>query len=459
MAYIHETLVAALRSALGPAGVLTGAAASEKGSTPWEPLGEPIAVLRPASTGEVSAALSIAARHRVPVCAWGGKTGLVEGAYADGMLALSLERMAAIEAIDPQAATMIVQAGCVLEKAADAAQAQGLFLPLDLGARGTATIGGVISTNAGGNRVLRYGMTREMLLGVEAVLADGRVVSAMRPLIKNNTGYDLKQIFCGSEGTLGIVTRAALRLRPHPASQCAALLAVADFASLPALLRRAEAGLAGALSAFEVMWPEFYELVTSPPAKGQPVLRQGYSYYVLMEALGADEAEDAARFERVLAGALEDGLVLDAVIAKSQAESKRFWALRDDVAQLARLRPAFTFDVSLPIRAMESYVAGIRAALLTKWPAARLVVFGHLGDGNLHLVAGVGDGGAREAVEEIVYRPLAAIEGSISAEHGIGLQKRAHLPYSRGETEIAVMRAIKHALDPLGQLNPGKILA
>lgn len=452
-------VIDALRQELGGSAVLTGEDAAEKAFTPWGNLGTPLAVLRPESTQHVARALAIAAAHGMPVSAWGGKTGLVEGAYADGILALSLERMAAIEAIDRAASTMVVQAGCVLEKACEAAEAEGLFLPLDLGARGSATIGGVISTNAGGNRVLRFGMTRDMLLGLEAVLADGRIVSSMKPLIKNNTGYDLKQIFCGAEGTLGIVTRAVLRLRPYPASQCTALLAVPDFASLPRLLRLCEARLAGTLSAFEVMWPEFYTLVTTPPASGTPILKHGHAFYVLVESMGSDEAEDGARFERVLEEAMAQGLVDDAVIAKSRAESKRIWALRDDVAQMMRLYPMFTFDVSLPIAAMPAYTEGVRQALRARWPAAQLVIFGHLGDGNLHLVAGVGDAGARGAVEDIVYGPLGAISGSISAEHGIGLQKRGHLGHSRSETELAVMRALKTALDPAGQLNPGKIFA
>jgi FAD/FMN-containing dehydrogenase len=198
--------------------------------------------------------------------------------------------------------------------------------------------------------------------------------------------------------------------------------------------------------------------VTTSPAQGQPILPHGHPFYVLIEAMGSDEAEDATRFERVLGDALEQGLVVDAVVAKSRAEAGRIWALRDDVGQMARLWPMFTFDVSLRIADMEEYVAGVRAALTARWPAARLVVFGHLGDGNLHLVAGVGDAGARHAVEEIVYGPLARIDGSISAEHGIGLQKRAYLGYSRSAEELDVMRALKHAFDPKGMLNPGKVV-
>jgi len=452
------TLLDELTAAIGPHGVITGKDAEERAYTPWGPLGRPLAILRPGSTEEVAACLKIAGAHGMPVSPWGGKTGLVEGTYADGILALSMERMTSIEAVDAQASTITVQAGCVLQTACEAAEAHGLLLPLDLGARGSATIGGVISTNAGGNRVLRYGMTRDLVLGLEAVLADGTVISAMKPLIKNNTGYDLKQVFIGAEGTLGVVTRAVLRLRPAPASQNTALLGVAAFAALPALLRRFEAELGGTLSAFEVMWPEFYALVTTPPAAGTPILPHGHNFYVIVDALGSRAQDDTARFEQILAGALEDGLVQDAVIAKSRGESTKIWALRDDVAQMMRNYPCFTFDISLQIADMEAYLAGLRAALSARWEKHSLVVFGHLGDGNLHVVVGVGDAKAKQDIEALVYGPLEAIGGSVSAEHGIGLQKRAYLPLSRSPAELAVMRAMKLALDPQGILNRGKIL-
>jgi FAD/FMN-containing dehydrogenase len=448
-----------LESAVGPDAIATGEAAAEQAYSPWARLGKPLAIVRPRSTAQVSAVLKAVHAAGGSVVPWGGRTGLVDGASAEGQIALSLERMNAVEEVDPVGSTMTVQAGCVLQAATDAADAAGLFLPLDLGARGSATIGGNISTNAGGNRVLRYGMMREMVLGLEAVLADGTVVSSMNRLIKNNTGYDLKQLFIGSEGTLGVVTRAVLRLRPKPTSQNTAFLAVEGFDALPKLLRYLEGELSGALSAFEVMWPEFYELITTEPARGKPILPHGSPYYVLAETLGSHPESDAERFEIVLAGALEAGLVADAAIAKSQAERERMWALRDDVGQVARDGPIVTFDVSLPISAMQAYVARIRADLTATWPAATCVVFGHLGDGNLHVIAGAGDRSLRHAIEEVVYAPLADIGGSISAEHGIGLQKRQFLGVSRSPTEVAVMRALKQALDPKSVLNPGKILA
>lgn len=453
-------ILESLRSLLGETGFVDGERAREAAHGGWSRLGVPRAVLRPSSTDEISQILGLCNKYRAPVVPWGGKTGLVEGANADGQFALSLERMNRIEEIDASGATMTVEAGCVLQRIAEAADAEGLFFPLDLGARGSATIGGNISTNAGGNRVIRYGMTREMVLGLEAVLADGTVVTSLNRLLKNNAGYDAKQLFIGTEGTLGVVTRAVLRLRAKPASHAVALAATDRFDDLPRLLRLAERRLGGSMSAFEVMWDDFYQLVTTPPATGRAPLPHGHSYYVLLEALGGDEAGDHAQFEQLLGEALENGFIADAVVAKSHAERGAIWSLRDDVAQCMRDGPAFTFDVSLPIPEMANYVEAVRRDFRARWPRdARLFVFGHLGDCNLHLIAGVGDGGAgaREAVERLVYGALEGRSGSVSAEHGIGLEKRRYLPLSRSPDEIALMRRLKRALDPNNILNPGKV--
>src|SRR5579872_1404767 len=337
-------LLGYLSRALGDGGVLVGQDAVDAGRSPWTRTGAPKAVLRPRSSDEVALILAAANEAGEAVTPWGGLTGLVDGARAEGALALSLSRMNAVEAIDRVSGTMRVQAGCVLQTACEAAEAEGLLLPLDLGARGSATIGGTISTNAGGNRVLRWGMMREMVLGLEAVLADGTVVSAMNPLMKNNTGYDLKQLFIGSEGTLGVVTRAVLRLRPKPASDNVALLAVDAFEKLPRLLWRLQRALGGSLSAFEVMWSDFYELVTTAPAAGRPILPHGHPFYVLVESMGSSAEEDAERFETVLMAALEAGEIVDAAIAKSIGERNAMWGLRDDVGQTARNAPIIAFD-------------------------------------------------------------------------------------------------------------------
>ena len=453
-------IVARLAALVG-AKAVTQEEATTGGALGQGRLGAPLAVVRPASTKEVSDVLRLCHELGQPVVPWGGCTGLVEGARADGAIALSLQRMNHIEEIDEQGATMTVEAGCILQTVCEAAESRGLFFPLDLGARGSATIGGNISTNAGGNRVLRYGMMRDLVLGLEVVLADGTVMSSLNHLIKNNAGYDLKHAFIGSEGTLGVVTRAVLRLRPKPVSQNMALLAVDEFAHLPRILRNLERGFGGTLSAFEVMWEDFYKLVTTAPAKGRAPVPHGHAYYVLIEALGGDQNDDAARFERVLGAELENGEIADAAIAKSKDECDRLWALRDDVLQVGRNAPIFTFDVSLSIGKMESYIAEVRDALRLRWPAMTLIVFGHLGDGNLHLIPGVGDSSmkVRKEVEEIVYAALRRRDGSVSAEHGIGLEKRDYLAFSRTSNEIELMRTLKTAFDPRNILNPGKIFA
>lgn len=455
-------LLEALAAALPGGGrLLVGPAVAEKAVSSWSRMGRPLAIACPASTAEVSAILRICAAADVPVCPWGGKTGLVNGGQADGAIAVSLERMAAIEEIDTAGSTVTLQAGCVLQRACEAVEAAGLSLPIDFGARGSATIGGILATNAGGNRVIRYGMARDSVLGLEVVLAGGSVLPCMNHCIKNNAGYDLKHLFIGSEGTLGVITRAVLRLRPRPTTQDTAFVGCDSFDQLVALLRHAEAGLGGSLSAFEVMWPEFIALVTSPPALGHSPLAASHPYSVLIEAQGVDPGADTRRFESLLAQALEAGLLSDAVIAKSQAERNAMWSLRDDIAQTARNWPIFTFDVSLRVTEMESYLAGVRAALRAGWAdAATLTVFGHLGDGNLHLVVGVGSRTAddKRAVEEIVYGGIRERSGSISAEHGIGLEKRDYLSWSCAAGQIDLMRKIKMLLDPKGLLNPGKVI-
>jgi FAD/FMN-containing dehydrogenase len=455
-------MIARLKSLLGEEGVLTGDDVSSR-QNGWisRHRMEARAIVRPRNTAEVSQVLALCHAEGQTVVPLGGMTGLVEGTHSQANdLALSLELMNRIDEVDADGATLTVEAGAVLQNIHRRAEASGFVFPLDLGARGSAMIGGLISTNAGGQRVIRYGMTRNLVLGLEAVLADGTVVSSMYPIIKNNSGYDLKQLFIGSEGTLGIVTRAILKLVPQPRSQNTAFLAVKEFSHLPALLRELSAGLGGTLSAFEVMWNEFYRLMSTPPAKQRAILPQTFPYYVIADALGSDRKADQERFEAVLTRCVELGLAADCVVAMSGSERAAIWALRDDIDQFHRYRPWFGFDVSMPIRHMETYVAEVRAELDAVWPDNTTFVFGHMGDGNLHLNVHVGSGEpeARHRVEEIVYRGLAARQGSVSAEHGIGLEKRDHLKLCRTPEEIGVMRMLKRAFDPKGILNPGKVL-
>lgn len=450
-------LLDALRRICGDAGVLTGDDVSGRAAGIWNAEGiRAQAIVRPRSTAEVAKVLAACDAARRPVVTHGGLTGLAGGALtAPGDVALSLERMNAIESVDPVNRTLVCQAGCTLQAVQEAASGAGLQFALDLGARGSATVGGIAATNAGGTRVIRYGMAREQLLGLEAVLADGAVLSSMNRMLKNNAGYDLKQLFIGSEGTLGVITRLVLRLREYAGGEQTALVAAPSLDAVTALLRRVDAGLGGRLCAYEVMWRDFYRLVTTPPATNAAPLPDDHAFYVLIEALGAGTEV----FERVLADAMDAGQATDAVLARSGQDRAAFWALRDDVEQLRRYGPAFSFDVSLAIPDMKHYVDTVRAQLRERWPDHHCWVFGHLGDGNLHIVVCVGDESreAREVAEAIVYEPLQAVGGSVAAEHGIGLDRKRWLPLSRSADEIAAMRRLKHALDPNGILNPGKV--
>jgi len=278
-------------------------------------------------------------------------------------------------------------------------------------------------------------------------------------MIKNNAAYDLKQLFIGTEGTLGIVTRLVLRLREAPRSVQTAMVACDAFGDVTQLLKHMDAALGGSLSAFEVMWNEFYRLVTTPPARGTPPLGQDHPYYVLLEASGGDAERDRARFEEALGEAIEAGLVADAAMASSEAQRESLWALRDDVESFFRLGMPVTFDISLPVTEMEGYVRDVLARLTQEWPAYRRFVFGHLGDGNLHIIAaGPPSREARHGIERCVYEPLAARSGSVSAEHGIGLEKQPWLALSRNPVELDLMRRLKAALDPRNILNPGRVL-
>jgi FAD/FMN-containing dehydrogenase len=452
-------LLSRLVMALGEEAVLTGDRVHERSAGIWGPPRTIAAdvLVRPANTEQVASVLSICNELNQPVVVHGGLTGVVDGAWAEAAdVVLSLERLTGIESVDPVGATLTVRAGTTLAAVQEAAAAHGLMFPLDIGARGTATIGGNVATNAGGNRVIRYGMTRALVLGLEAVLADGSVLSSLNQMVKNNAGYDLKQLFIGTEGTLGVVTRVVARLLPQPESRETALVGLGDFDQVSRFLGYMNGACGGTLSAYEVMWQDFYSFMTSA---GSVPLSPDFAYYVLIETLGSDPVRDGEQFIAVLNEARAQGLFDDAVIAKSGTEQDAIWVIRDDVVRLLELEPMFLFDVSLPIRSVEDYVATTRSALTEAWPDQRMFTFGHLGDGNIHLgiSAGHASGIAREAVEEIVYRPLGALGGSVSAEHGIGLEKKPYLAWCRSDAEIGVMKALKITLDPKGILNPGKI--
>ena len=417
-------------------------------------------IVRPESTEEVSKILSVCNQAGQPVIVHGGLTGLVYGTRTSpDQLILSLERMNTIEEVDPIGRTLTCQSGGTLQNIQERAESENKIFPLDLGARGSCSIGGNISTNAGGNRVIRYGMTRDSVLGIEAVTSDGTILSSMNRMIKNNAGYDLKQLFIGTEGTLGIVTRCVLRLREAPISQNTALVGIEDFSSIVKFLKHIDAGLGGNMSAFEVMWKEFYEMVTNSLDEKSLPLKKNIPYYVLVESMGSDQVKDEEHFESLLQKALEDSVIVDAVLAKSEKERKALWAFRDDVEKQAQYGPTVMFDVSLAINEMDEYVSKVDLNLQKYWKDFHHIVWGHLADGNLHLVVGTGDleSDTIKKIENSVYEPLELIGGSISAEHGIGLEKKPYLLLSRSEEEINYMNALKDTIDPKGILNPGLI--
>jgi FAD/FMN-containing dehydrogenase len=424
-----------------------------------EPRGVPPLVLRPTSTAEVAEVLRLCNEAGQAVVPQGGMTGLVGGGVPDANeVVLSLERMDRIEQLDPVDKTMTVQAGAVLQTVQETAEEHGLIFPLDLGSRGSCTIGGCLAANAGGNRVLLYGMMRELVLGVEAVLADGTIVGGLHKLPKNNAGYDLRHLFIGTEGTLGVVTRAVLRLRPKPASQLVAFCGLRSFGAAVELLHGLQARLPGRLSAFEMMWDSAYALVLDKVRAVRAPFPSRHPFYVLAECQGADPEADAERFLAALEE--HDRLLADVVVGQSPKEARDLWAVRESIPEaVLSLRPFFGYDVSLPVGDMEPFLERVSRELRQRWPNAYLIPFGHLGDGNLHVtvITGANTRELKSVVDELVFRTISLFQGSISAEHGIGFEKRPYLRYCRTPEEIDLMRRLKRCLDPNNVLSPGRV--
>jgi len=448
------SLIDDLRAAMGDHAALTGDAIGARHHADMSGTGgaAPAAVIRPRSTEEVSAALKLCHAAGVAVIAQGGMTGLAGGANASGgEVAISLELLRGIEEVDGASATMVVKAGTPLEECQKAAAERDLFLALDLGSRGSCTIGGNLATNAGGIRVIRYGMAREQVLGLEAVLADGTIISSMNRMLKNNAGYDLKHLFIGSEGTLGIITRAVLRLHPPPGEISTALCGVSSYENAVALLRRAQSGLGGVV-AFEAMWRDYFAFNTA--ALKLRFFEAEHPFCVILESTGA-----RPDIEAFLGQCLSDGLIADALIAQSHAQAREIWSVREGYP-IETLPNLLNFDVSLPIGLIGDYAEACTAALRARWPDAHVSFYGHVGDSNVHICVSTlyGDGEDMHSVNDIVYGVLGRYRGSISAEHGIGTLKRPWLHLSRTPEEIALMRALKQALDPKGILNPGKVI-
>jgi FAD/FMN-containing dehydrogenase len=452
---VEDDRVAAIRAIVGERGVLEGEDVRARSCDPFRqipPLGS--LIVRPATTTELAQVIKLCAAHGQRIVTHGGRTGVAGGAYAGAEeIVVSLERMTRIEEICPIAGLAVVEAGVTVEALQAAAAAHDLFYPIDLGSKGTATIGGTIATNAGGNRVLRWGMTRANLLGLEAVLADGTIVTTMNRLVKNNTGYDLKHAFVGSEGTLGVISRAVVRLVPAPSTQAVAFVAVDSHEALLALLGAARR--LSTLSAFEVMWPDYYDLVAGSGTGRRP-LATGRGAYVLIEAMGYSVALDQQVFDDFIQGVYEQGVVTDAVTAASNHQIAELWRVREAAAVIVKeMSPFVSFDISVDVRHVDTFIARARALLAEVYAAPRTATFGHLGDNNIHIAVHVGpDTVAQETrVETLVFQALREFGGAITAEHGIGQLKKMFLPQHRSIGEMNMMHRVRDALDPGRLLN------
>ena len=456
-----RTSLAELATLLGEDRLVTAETLAHRPTSYWNnaPM-QAKAMLLPRSTEEVSQILRWCNENEQTVLTHGGLTNCVAAVESEAQdVILSLEKMNQVLEVDCVGGSAVVEAGAILQTVQERIAEEGLYFPLDLGARGSCTIGGNVATNAGGINVLRYGMMRNLVLGLEAVLADGTIVSSMNRMMKNNAGYDVKQLFIGSEGTLGVVTKVVLRLFPRPSSRQTSLVATDSFDSVISLLHKLQNELAGTLSAYEIMWGEYYRAVTEEGGHRAPLSRD-YRYYTVLQADGSAQHEDAERFESVLGSAMEEGLIADAVIAKSDAEIADIWRIREDFDACLTPAPSYLYDVSLPIRDMAEYGRTVMSGVSAQWPNGRCYIMGHMADGNLHLfVQPYEDGDNHERSNEIVYQPLHEIGGSVSAEHGIGVEKLGWLANSRTPTEISLMKLMKTSLDPKNILNRGRVLA
>ncbi|MDF8333453.1 FAD-binding oxidoreductase [Novosphingobium cyanobacteriorum] len=460
---------------LGPKGLTTDPAEMAPWLTDWRGrfTGRALALASPADTAEVAALVKLCAAHGVPIVPQGGNSGMSGGATPDEVgnaVVLSLRRMAAIRKVDVQTRTATCEAGVILQVLHEAAEREGMRFPLSLGGKGSATVGGLISTNAGGTQVLRHGSMRALVLGLEAVLADGSVFNQLVPLKKDNRGFDLKQLLIGSEGTIGIVTAATLKLEPAVAARAVLWAGVDSLETARALLLHAEGVAGGALEGFEVMPRHSLQAVLSHLPDARAPLQGDHAWHVLIELVADAAGAEAlpAMAEALLVSAFEQGLVEDATIAASEAQAEAFWLLRESIAPAERaLGPAVQHDISVAVEKMPEFVAHAVPTIEAAFPGTTAVGFGHLGDGNIHFhvlaPAATADGPAWQAgegktISRMVHDLVTDWGGSISAEHGIGQLKRDELARLGDPVAMGMLRAVKQALDPQGLLNPGKLV-
>lgn len=449
-------LLSRLEDRLDAAAILTGDAISEGYAADATARGvRPLAVLRPRNTEDVAAVLAAANELCQPIVVQGGRTGL-SGASRPlaGEVSLSLERMSGIEPINIADQAMVAGAGTPLQLVQQAAEDAGLFFGVDIGARGTATVGGNIGTNAGGIRVLRYGMYRAQVMGLEAVLADGTVLSSLKGLPKDNSGYDLNPLFIGTEGTIGVITRACLKLHPKPKIERNAFVALPSLKAAQELLAKLRVELSGLLSAFEAIFPNVYEGTIAYMGIRPPV-ETGAGMYAMVEIQGQSPEQDNERFEAALAAVLEEGLATDVVLSNSLREFNGLWAIRDGInGYLFGLGEMAGYDISVPLSRMQEFLDTAADAISKIDPNAVSFIFGHLGDGNLHYCVLTRH---EKKIAEAVFSAIQAVGGGVSAEHGIGTDKVQYLRYARSEAEIATMRRLKAAFDPNYILNRGRV--
>ncbi|KTE33247.1 MULTISPECIES: FAD-binding oxidoreductase [unclassified Sphingopyxis] len=468
-----QTLLDRLAALLGPKGFTQDADALAPWLTDWRGRyhGRTAAMLSPASTEEVAEAVRLCAEAGVAIVPQGGNSGMVGGATPDAsgeQLLLSTRRLNRVRSIDAEARIAVAEAGVILQSFHEAALAEGLRFPLTLGGKGSATIGGLVSTNAGGTQVLRHGTMRTLVAGIEAVLPDGRVFDGLAPLKKDNRGYDLRHLFCGAEGTLGIVTAASLHLVPAAEARATAWIGLESPGDALLLLRELDAAIGAPLEGFEILPQACLDAVLRHIPQTRHPLDADQPWYALVELAGDASDDLAARLEAALGAAHARGLIEDAAMARSERESEDFWRLRDSISEAERAEgPAIQHDVSVPVAAMPRFIAENPARLAAAFPGTRALSFGHLGDGNIHhhVQPPVGADGAAwlaahgEEASRIVYGHVIELGGSISAEHGIGQMKRDVFAALDSPSRLAALRAIKAGLDPAGLFNPGKLIA
>lgn len=459
---------------LGRPYVLTGPEA-ESYTVDWRGRysGQALAVVKPGSTEEVAQVVRWCVANKVPMVPQGGNTGLCGGATPDATgqaVVVSLTRLTQVRSIDTDNDTMVVEAGCILQSVQQAARDADRLFPLSLAAEGSCTLGGNLATNAGGTQVLRYGNTRDLVLGLEVVTADGEIWHGLRGLRKDNTGYDLRNLYIGSEGTLGIITAATIKLYPLPVAQCTALLGLNSIEDAVSVLSAARKGFGASLTGFELIASGcLHGVVECYPQQRIPFEGESANlpWYALLELSDSESAEHAReRFETIVGECIEAGLVQDAVIAENISQSKALWHLRESIPLSEKaFGKSIKHDVSIPVSRMADFVATTNAALQAHFPGIQHVIFGHLGDGNLHYNVAKGQFGTedellaqQDAIYELVHNSVHAYGGSISAEHGVGQLKRDALPRYKDPVELALMHRIKQALDPRGLMNPGKML-